>query len=171
MPFLSTDKMWGVDWASGIYWDVRFANPDPDLGPFTEWFPATEVEENLATMENHTYEFYMSSYEFPLTSKVFDLQVTFIDDVTHAVHEYLAAWINNDILNSDKDTGPYLTPLCDAVRQIELVRLDASKEVIRSASYWVTPEGGINWTGSSAAGPVTNTIRFPIHASVLPDPA
>lgn len=162
MAFLDLEQMRSVDWATGIYWDIRFVNAP---APFDQWFPAVDVEENIATLSNHTYEFYMSSFEFPLTSAIFDLQITFIDDVKHTVHEWIADWINNQILNNDKANGPYLSSLRESVQHVEVVRLDADKKVLRSSAYWVTPEGSLNWQGASAPDPSTNTMRFPIHGS------
>ena len=162
MPFLDPTKMRAVEWASGINWDIRFGQQGGLSEPFTDWFPATDVEENLATLNNHSYEFYLSTYEFPLGSAVFDLQITFIDDVKYTVHEWIADWVNNGILNG----GKYLTPLREAARLCEIVRMDAAGEILKATSYWVTPDGSINWTGESSPGPATSSFRFPIAGSV-----
>lgn len=155
MAFFELQQVREVDWASTIDWDVRFKDAP---APFNEWFPATDVEENIATMNNHSIEAHMSTYEFPLGSAIFDLQVTFIDDVLYTIHDYLADWINRGILNG----GEYLTPLRRAVRHCEVVRTDGTGRVIYSAAYWVTPEGGINWQGNSSADVASNSMRFPI---------
>lgn len=160
--------MRNVDWATSIFWDVRFG-PGLDGGgrvpePFTDWFPATDVEENLATLNNKEYQFYMSTYELPQMSAVFDLQITFVDDIVHTVHEWVADWINNDILN----TGSHIATLEEAVRTCELVRTDGAGRILRRAAYLVTPDGSINWQGTSDPGPSTNTMRFPIAGSASP---
>ena len=175
MPWLNkAEVLRNVEWSTSIDWDVRFSDGGGPGAPFTDWFPAIDVEENIATLNNHVIEAYMSSYEFPMGSSIFDLSVTFIDDVKYTVHEWLADWINNGILNYDKGNGPYLTPLADAVREIQLVRLDATREWsrrLRDVTYLVTPDGTLNWQGASSPEVGTNTFRFSIHhTNVGPTP-
>lgn len=158
MTFLDVGRMRTIDWNTSIDWDVRFPEAPP---PFDQWFPATDVEENLATLNNKDYQFYMSSYEFPQMSAIFDLQITFIDDVVNTVHQWIAKWINEDILNN----GRHLTPLADAVRTCHLVRTDGTGRIIRQAAYLVTPDGSINWQGASGPAIMTNSMRFPIAGS------
>ena len=121
MPPLDPHRMRRVQWSSSIQWSVHFLKSDetdPRIQlppePFADWVPATEVEENIFTLNNHSYEAYMSSYEFPMTSAVFDVNVTFVDDERSTFHEWLADWVNNGILRG----GEGLTPIKQSVLQM-----------------------------------------------------
>lgn len=155
MLYLSSfARVRAVDWGSQHLFDVRFS--DPGLEEFTEWFPAAEVTENVFALENNEWTFYMSTYPVPMRSSNFTLDITFLDSVRHTVHDWATDWVNRQILNN----GQYISTLEDSVKLVELVRVDAAHDIVRSAAYWVFPTGNLDWQGSAAPETVSNQLQF-----------
>lgn len=149
------NQLRNIDWSKAYLWDVRF--PDAPV-PFNSWFPATNVEENIYTLNTKSLELYISTYEIPLSTTLFDLKITFIDDIKLTIHEWVSNWINKEILNE----GRGLTPISECCKTVQIVKLDAQKSPILTSNYKVFPKDAGYFNGSSESQPLSNVIQFVI---------
>lgn len=151
----------GNDWGALHLWDVQFPTAP---APFDEWFPATDIEENVFTLETEALEFYMSTFELPKSTTLFDLKITYIDDIHRTLLFWVANWINSEILNGDKGgLGGYrISPIRECCKPVNIMRLNKQKEMIGQATYWVFPKGAGYFNGSSEPEPATNELEMVI---------
>jgi len=155
-----------INWGSSHRWDIRF--PDAPE-PFSTWFPATDVEENIYTLNTKTFEFYLSTYEVPLSTTLFDLKITFIDDELDTVHNWIADWVNSTMLVAGAEgSALHVATVKDASRIVQLVKLNPQGEPVSDVSYWVMPKGGGYYTGTSTASVKSNMVEFVITGTVDP---
>ena len=164
MAALTKSQVRAISWGATYLWDIRF--PDAPA-PFNQWFPATDVEENLATLNTKPLELFISTYEIPLSTTLFDLKITFTDDVKHTIEGWISSWINTDILND----GSGITPLADCCKLVQLTKTNFQKEILKSASYWVFPKGALYFHGTSDASAVSNMVEFVIAGTASNDTA
>jgi len=146
---------WGAKWL----WDIQFPEGPAE---FQEWFPATDVTENLWTLETHPITAGYGTYEVPLGTTLFNISVTFVDDVYQSINEWLDNWVNVEILGS----GKYIASLEKAVKQVNIAKLTGMKKQVSLHSYWVFPKGAYNWEGSSASDPDTGTVELIVAGTI-----
>lgn len=164
------EQMRQIEWGKTYLWDVLFpAAP----APFNEWFPATDVTENLATLNEHQIEGYMSTYSVPLSTSEFDINLTFVDDINHTLATWLGYWINTEILNK----GSHISTLAESVKMIIIAKLDGKKQPVNitdpagnkidnPTGYWVYPSGAVNFEGNSESGLPTYQMALKIAGIV-----
>jgi hypothetical protein len=142
-----------MEWSRSYLWDVRFPDAPP---PFDEWFPATEVEENIATLVSQDFEIGNTTIKIPRATTLFDIKLTFHDDANHTLSNWIASWINDEIMNggvctrrvsdewinSDGSKGSTCKPLYVA-------KLNSMRETISLKHYLVYPDGAIYYSGNS----------------------
>lgn len=157
--FKGKEQIRTVDWGSSHLWDVKF---EDQPGPFSEWFPAVDVEENVFTMNTLDMEFFMSTYSVPSTTTLFDIRITFLDDVYLTLQDWFVSWVNDTILNG----GQYVSPLEECCRKLHIVKTNYQREIIKDSSYWVFPKGAMGYSGSSDSGTVSKQIEFLIAGSI-----
>ena len=106
----------------------------------------------------------MTSLKFPYKQSVKSIRVTFIDDEQNTLHRWLDKWINEEIFNH----GKYVSTLDIATKLIQIQKLNSKKEAISGqlTSYWVYPEGSLNFTGNSEATPHTISQEFIIVGEI-----
>lgn len=131
-----------VDWRRGYDWSVRLAGVDP---PFDRWFPATDVRENEYSLEAFDFGAGQSTFKLPETTTLFDVVITFVEDVRRAVSLMLNQWVNRDILHN----GEYVEYLVNCLRLLEIYKLNSAKEPIALSQYKVFPNGQGYFTGTS----------------------
>lgn len=184
MAFLnSVEKLREVrGWAKTYLWDIKFTSGgkgDLPPAPFSDWFPALDVEENIANLEAHTIpDAYLTSLKFPKNTSPRTLRITFIDDGNHTLLTWLDGWINREILNQ----RDYVATLEESVKLVQIVRLapdtyntsgsratanvpienNVSRLGIRN--YWIFPEDSVTFIGNSSSDLVTYSITFNIAA-------
>ena len=93
------EQLRSVEWGKNYLWSVRFQAKSPyDLkAPFDQWFPAIEIEENISTLISLPIEAYMATYKIPKSTSVFDVRLTFMDDLNHTVFDWLDDWVVNSL--------------------------------------------------------------------------
>jgi len=152
---VTIDRVRSVEWSRGYLWDVKF--PDAPV-PFNEWFPAVDVELNLATLNSYEFEGGGSTYKIPFSSSAFDLKVTYVDDIHETLTNWIEKWINEEILCGDNT----IIPVKRAVRMVQVMALDLNHEPLHVHSLWVYPEGGIYFHGTSESETHIHTVSFVI---------
>ena len=155
-----------IEWGKKFLWDIKFVDPQDHIsGPnparglgkkFQDFFPASDVRENIGTMTSYEWQIYMSTFKTPRQTSLFDLDVTFFDDATDTLLNWIDDWINITILNG----GQFLTPLEECVRLLQVRKLNGRRETISENSYWVFPEGPISYLGSSSSDPKQYFLKF-----------
>lgn len=163
MAFLNNlDQLIAVEWGAKYLWDIQFVggirSPAPPA-PFDAFFPAVDVEEDLAHLDSYNFDGPQDQYKVPMSSSTLHLRVTFYDDEKHTLLTWLKTWINTTILND----GQYVSTLDACIKKVFLVKLDhRRKPVGTTAAYWVYPEGTITYSGDSASDPLMYTVSFVI---------
>jgi len=156
---LTIEQIRSVEWGQNHLWDAKLFDVD-NGGPkgFTKWFPATTVTENLATLNNHTFEGFLSSYSVPLNSGEFTIALGFLDNADHSIINWITDWINNGILNG----GKYVTTANEAKRALQIRKFNAQHELLSNTIYWVIPDGNLDFEGSSESGSHEYSVTFKV---------
>ena len=131
------------------------------IGPFTDWFPATNVTESLATVNSHTFEGFISSYSVPLNGSELAVELSFLDDIDHSVTDWIKDWINNGILNG----GSHISTAQSAMRMLQVRKLLPDMSVKSDTIYWVIPEGTLDYVGTSESGSHEYSMTFKLLGS------
>lgn len=154
MPFLERQsQLRQIPWGKSWLWDLKFEDAPP---PFTSWFPASDVEENKFTLNTKTIEGGLSTYEIPEKTAAFDLTITFFDDENHVLLEWLSVWVNSTIFSGERRVAV----LEQAVKRVELHKLNSRRETVKEDSYLVFPKGSINYRGTVDAAVPQYAVPF-----------
>lgn len=154
MRLQSINTLRAQEWSRAYLWDIEF----PDFGKF---FPAVDVEENLAILQHQDFTFYQSTYKAPFRTTNFDLKVTFAEYADHSVSKWLQEWINVKILGN----GQYVQTVEEASRACNLFKLNPDRSVLSTSSYLVIPEGELTFHGSSESSTEMVSLNFIITGS------
>ena len=142
MPFLERQSQLGqIPWGDSWLWDLRF---DDAPAPFNNWFPASDVDENKLTLNTKTIEGGISTYEIPEKTAAFDITITFFDDENHTLLEWLSDWVNSIIFNGERRVAV----LEQAVKRVDLIKMNSRRETIKEDSYLIFPKGSNNFRGT-----------------------
>jgi hypothetical protein len=139
---------WGKEWL----WDIKF--PDAP-SPFNNWFPATDVTIPTATLKSKTFVIHMSEYSIPERTGEHKLSISFVDDINHTLLDWITAWING-IVDNTQGHG-YVLTLQEAMKQVFITRLNTNREPILIGGvpyedvYWVYPEGTPRFKGGGGS--------------------
>lgn len=159
MSFLpGLDAVRQVEFGRKYLWDMAFDPTTPAPAPFNSWFPATDVDEDIALLESHTIEGFLSNYKIPLRSRQKHLKITMEDDQKNVLSQWFSQWINVTILQS----GLAVAALNTSVKLLHLIKQDSQRITLTQANYWVYPEGDISWLGSSASASQEFAVSFVI---------
>ena len=155
MAFLrSINQIRNIQWGRSYHWDVKFEDGPPS--PFNEFFPAQEVEEETASLQSIDAEAPGTSLKFPHKTASKSVRITFVDDASYTLYNWLENWYNTEILND----GDYISTLEEATKQITIQKLDSNQNVIIQTSYWVYPEDILTFRGNSSSQLNVYTIPF-----------
>ena len=154
MRLQSINTLRSQEWSRAYLWDIEF----PTFGKF---FPAVDVEENLATIQNQEYTFYQSTYKTPFRTTFADVKVTFIEYADHSVSKWLTEYINVKILGD----GNFVQTVEDASIPCNIYKLNPDRSVLSVANYLVIPDGELSFHGSSDSATETVTLSFIITGS------
>jgi hypothetical protein len=144
-----------VEWSKSWLWDIRF--PDGP-GIFKDWFPATDVEENVWSLADKNWDAGFTSFAIPQRTSFFSLKVTFIDDICLSIEEWLDTWVNEEILGG----GKYTHTLEDICKEVHVAKLDNKHGLVALNEYYVFPKGELFFSGNSQSGLHSNSIDFVI---------
>jgi len=166
--FKGKEQIRTVEWGSTHLWDIKFDDaPDPNKPDgFAKWFPAVEVTENVSTLETKDFEFYMSTYSIPATTTLFDLQITFLDDVYLTLQDWFSSWVNDVMLTGSQYGGQFILPLEECCKKVHIMKMNYQREPLKRSSYWVFPKGAMHFEGNSEAGPVQKQVDFVIAGTI-----
>lgn len=160
-------------------WAVDFVGGGDSLvppAPFDVFFPASEVNLEIAKIESAEQELGQTSIKYPKRTSAKDFSVTFYDDEKRTLQRWFSDWINLDILNN----GQWMSGLEDnhrlisgidsfsnfrrvqPTRHIRLALLDAWRNNVKIYEYRVVPDGSLNFSGSQASEATTYTVSFSI---------
>jgi hypothetical protein len=156
----SLENIRNIEWSKSWLWDVRF----PKDGPkgFESWFPAVSIEENLSTLEPFSFNGGYSTFEVPKSTTLFDIKMTFIDDIRLSVEHWLDEWVNQVILGG----GEYVACLEESVRQVEILKLNSQRGLVAYSSYLVFPKGALYFSGNSEVGNHSSEVEFVIAGTI-----
>lgn len=161
-----------VEWGHSYWWSVLWtgaANESPipysvPGGNFSTWFPASTIDEDIAVQESFTFHARGGAWKVPLRRGLTrQIRMTFYDDVNNTLLSWFDNWINGSGDTSPDSVrtagifdryGTMVAPLASCIRQLQVNRLDASKNVPignTSRFYWVYPEGVITFHGNSSS--------------------
>lgn len=166
MAFLNNiEQIRQVEWGKKYLWDVKFDDPLRSLpAPFDEWFPAQDVEDNVANLESYQFEGPISSFKVPRKSSVKDVKLTFIDDAAFTLFTFFEEWVNLVIFNDDL----FVSTLSESVKTLQIIKLNAQRQIVsgKTRTLLVYPEGPIIFNGSSTSDPQNYSIPLVIAGVV-----
>jgi len=158
-----------IEFGKKYLWDIRFNTDDlPERinhnlpKKFQGFFPASDVEENRANLENFSFEVFMNSYQVPRKSQAKEITITFFDDIKNGLLQWFDDWINVHILNN----GQFLSPLEDCVRLVDIRKLNNRREIQTRNSYWVIPQGPVTYAGTSSSEAQSYSLSFVVVGEV-----
>ena len=157
----SVEQLRTVEWSRSFLWDIKFTpgssfTKETDGVDLNVWFPATNVEENLWTLDTHPFNGGNSTYEIPKSTTLFTLKVTWVDDVKLSVNKFLRKWVNTEILGVPGTTAC----LEKCVKLVELSKLDNKGNVVDFSKYWVYPKGVGMYSGNSDSNNIPGDTDF-----------
>lgn len=136
MSFLkSLNQIREVEWGRSYLWDIKFTD-DPIYqiselpAPFKDWFPAVDIDENVATLESFAFEGGQTAFRVPARTSPFELKITFLDDENYTLLDWVRTWINKDIL---KDGAGTVATLAEAIKTVEIVRMRPIRRSIQES--------------------------------------
>lgn len=163
MAFLrNIDELRSVEWSASYLWDIRFTDPTPPA-PFNNFFPAQDVQENLTNLESYQQELMHKAVKVPHRSSPRSIAITFADDIDNTLLNWLHEWMEGEIFNDDGSKVKVLDEIC---RRIDILKLDESRNTLQTTSYWVYPEGPLNFNGTSQAQPHQYNFTFVVAGRV-----
>ena len=131
-----------IEWSRSWLWDIQFQ--DANLLHFRKWFPATNVSINRFALETYDFTAGLSTFSVPKSSTLFDMKITFVDDVALTVQTWVSNWINNEIFAQNA-----VATLEEAVKQVTVVTLDNNRKQIKQDNFMVFPKGSLYFDGNS----------------------
>ena len=167
MAKVTMNQVRSVEWGKSFNWDIQFFGENSPPSPFDTWFPAIDVEENIANIETFQVgDAFMNSYEIPSGTSPRTLRITFQDNAEHVLLGWMEEWINLFILNERK----YMSVLETAVRSVTVRKITGKGESINNndsrnvtmRNYFVFPKDSISYTGNSSSDSLTYSITFAI---------
>ena len=161
MAFLTDiEQLRKVTWGTKYLWDVWFEGAP---APFDVWFPAVDVEEEVAHLTTYSFDTHQDDFKVPMSSTSLSLRITFHDSEDHALLKWLRDWINKEILHS----GEYISTVESSIKLLKLLKLDHKREIKEESNYYVYPEGVLTFSGDSSSDPTIYTVNFIIVSSSI----
>lgn len=165
MSFLSDiEQLRKIEWGRAYAWDIVF--PDAPQ-PFNSFFPAVDVSEPIATLQWLQENYYIDIYRFPQNKLQQDLRITFLDDQNGSLLDWFQYWINTTIFNDGQAVSPIGT--AGVCKTVMIAKLDSYRNVLKTSSYLVFPEGIIDFIGGSESSHVTYSVNFVIAGIIARD--
>lgn len=153
------EQIRSVQWSQKFRWDVMFEDSPSE---FFGWFPATDVKENVWSLEHYTFTGGQSSYSLPKNSTEFDLSITYVDDISLSVEAWITKWVNSTVLND----GNGISSIHESSKIVYLVKFDNKGKIIYRATYKVIPSGSMYFEGASTAERHIETIDLKIVKTI-----
>lgn len=180
-----------VEYAKKFLWEVSFGGKGlsvlPPPAPFTDFFPAVDIDMDEAILESYKFEQYMSTYEIPWKTGSKNLTITFNDNDDNALFKWMSDWINIDILNH----GHFISALLDdhrivsannpdqigtdsfgesravmPLRQVKISMVTPGRNKVLTRNFMVFPVGKLNFNGSQASQAQSYSMTFVIVSEI-----
>ena len=173
------DRLRAVEWGRKYLWAIKFLERPVSIGsippePFNDYFPASDIDLEIANVDSHPMSFGQKDYKIPIRSGTKQLSITFFDDTNSTLLKWMRDWIEKDILND----GNFVSCLYDSheitdsfgkrrsvapYRTVEIVQLTPfMEETGIRYELEIYPEGNINFNGASQSEATTYTMNFVI---------
>jgi len=152
MAGVSIEHLERVQWGAEYHWEVTF--PDAPY-PFNKFFPAIDVEENLYTVETYEIDVGVTSLSVPMTSKQFDIKITFLDNEEGLLREWLSDWVNKKIFKNNR-----VEVLSKVVKNLQVIKYTRGKKLVKSTLFRVYPKGSLFFHGSSESTATSYSAEF-----------
>lgn len=177
------DQLRSVEWGRKYLWAVKFLDTTATLpDPFKEFFPASDVEFPVGSLDSFSFDLAQSAYKIPQRGQIKQMSITFFDNINGSLLKWFKDWIEIDILNF----GQYVSCINDdhaifeyeggrtadsfgvkrKVAPIRTIQVEQLKPNLEPTGLTyilkVYPEGEINFVGSSASEATTYTVNFVI---------
>lgn len=167
----SINQIRKVQWGLSHLWDIKFVDPRGKLlAPFNEWFPASDVEENLATLNTFSFEGGIyDNLQVPKSTTLQTVRITFFDDEHHSLATWISNWINYEILGGENSSDPFayqIAPLQDCVKQLFIQKVNSRQQNLDINAYWVFPEGEITFSGKSTSEVHSYSMNFIVAGKI-----
>lgn len=156
MAFLTnTDQLRPITWGTKYLWDLWFEGAP---APFDKFFPAVDVEEDVAHLDSYTFDTAQDVHRVPQSTSTLQLRITFHDSEDHALLKWFRDWVNTTILND----GKFISTVDKSARLVKLLKLNHQRDTLEEKTYYVYPEGTLAFSGDSSSDPIIYTIQFVI---------
>lgn len=156
---ITLSQVRGVEWGRTYLWELKFSSINSPPAPFSEWFPAIDVEDDEAVLESFVIsDAYMGEIKIPLNTTSKNIKITFIDDVDRTLSKWLKEWINVTILNNNQ----YVSTVTESVKLVTVSALNTDKTPIEGGTnnYWIYPEDTLMFVGNSSSDLPIYSINF-----------
>jgi len=138
IPFSIQQLSGARDFARSYLWDIRIPEA-PD--PFQEWFPASDLDENLFGVDSGLVEFFNFSIQYPKKINLPKITLTMYDREDRVIYKWVRGWIANTMFHMNvAGSFPCVEVLEEVVKEMIVVKLTHDKKIIDLVSYWVYPE-------------------------------
>lgn len=162
MAFLNNiSELRAIDWGKSFLWDFRI--PDAP-SPFNAFFPAIDIQENLASLDSFDVEIYNTTVKIPKSRSVKTVELTYSDDENNTGLSFFTDWVSNTIF-SETSNRPHTATLQEASKRIQIQKLNSNRESLLLSSYLVYPEGPLTFKGDSESGTRINQINLIVVAT------
>lgn len=155
MYHVSVEQMRMIEWARSWNWAVWFPDLATTPEDFVEWFPASDIEYDLAKLNKKEFDTGISDFSIPLSTSECEISLTCYDGGKKAtgknpdlyqLHRWMTRWM---AWIADVTMG--VRTLTEACRRIKIVHYDSMSNMLESAQYLVFPTGDVKIKGGSEA--------------------
>jgi len=146
-----------IEWADTRLWDLRI---DGLPRPFTAICPAIDANIEVMSLNIGTFAVGNTSWNFIEGQGTRNIQVTFQDDVTGTMEEFLYAWM--DEISGKKVTG--VKPIQKAGKVIQFRKLSRGKYVTSALNLVCIPDGKLYYSNNQQSD---STRQFTMLFAVL----
>lgn len=146
-----------IEWADTRLWDLRI---DGLPRPFTGLCPAIDANIKAITIKINSFEIGNTSWHYIAGQGLRNIQITFQDDVTGTMEEFLYAWM--DEISGKKITG--VKPIQKAGKVIQFRKLSRGKYVTSALNLVCIPDGELYYSNNQHGD---STRQFTMIFAVL----
>jgi hypothetical protein len=142
-----------VSWGIKYLWEVSI---DGVGGSFKEFFPATDVQDTVATVDTHEIMTSISTFEVPKSTSAKGIDITFLDDEQHTLYNFFKKWMTEEILNNEK----YVSTVEKSSKLVTIRKLNKKRETIQTDSYYAFPKGELAFAGDNSSEAPSYTVTL-----------
>lgn len=164
--FVSIKDMQKIgDWARTYTWNLVFQKGDKCDGSvpeppsmFGDWFPAIDVTITQSGLDTQSFVGGIIPFSIPLMSVPLSLSVTFLDEHTLSVSQWLSKYAS---AVANRKEG-YVLPLKDASYDCTVVFFDSEEGNVKTGKYTIIPNYSLALDRNSSGEIVQQQVDFHI---------